>query len=123
MNTIQINAEIVVCAVEVIAEPGDRLVIWDGKCIGVHTGTGAIKAIRPTAPVQIFTDKMILEAIAPNVQMTTRQVADCLHVTRRDMTQRAAVGNAIRRLVNSKLVEAVPGDSRRTPAWRLVMLP
>ncbi len=123
MSEIQITAQIVTCAVEVIAEPGDRLVIWDGKCLGVYHQGDVIKSLLPIQKIKkhdvVITDRMIIDALGHG-PMTTMALADHLKVERGDMNGRANVGNAVRRLMTARLVEQVPGDSRRTPAWRLV---
>jgi hypothetical protein len=127
MRTEKIDAQILVCATEIIAEPGDELVVIDGIVIAARVKTPRATPVKSAPPVpkrsyqqrlEVPTDAEILTA-ALNRPMSSAQIADLLGISKDD-PRRHQTTNKVRRLYERKLLFEVPTERQRKFLYQTV---
>lgn len=116
MVKLTIDVDLVVCAAEVIAEAGDRLVVSKGVCLGVYTEDGVLgsKNLTPPERAQESFNNGSIISIMSHIPLSVRDICDCLNIPRGDVNVRAAIGRRVETLHKNGHVKMVPKPEGKT---------
>lgn len=114
MVKLTLDVDVVVCATEIIAEPGDRLMITNGMCLGRytdpaldHSAPGRPSRSQPSSENQEVNNGSII-GVLTGIPTTVMDICDALNIPRKDSKLRASIGSRIERLHRSGFVQMTP---------------
>ena len=118
-----IEADLIPCAVELIAFPGDKLICVGGTCVGVQTAQAKLPAATrpfrqrfPRDHTQLNYDN-ILKLLSTPDGLTTRELGNKLGL---DAKARGVLASWMTTQTKRAVLQIVPGhESERYPPYRL----
>lgn len=123
-NVVSLDADLIECLTDVSAKPGDMLLVFAGRCLGVYRGvTTATKAADKAAPAKERASRTWSPAdVTAALQcgpMSALQIGDHYNLPRSDRHPRARLGTAIRQARDAKMIVAVEDGRKVQRTWRL----
>ena len=123
MPKVEIDAETVVVACdEIIAERGDKLLLYRGQILGVYTQMPAsppFNGERKHKPHRAHhvNDELLLQKIKAHAPVTTTQLCNMMNA--HDSGERAAISHRLEYLTKMQKVRSVRRDGERIHTWEM----
>lgn len=115
MERVTMEVQVVTCAVDIIAERGQQLLVLGDTCIGVRTAEGAAAPPARTTNGRWPTDDELVRAVVQGGPVSSRKVGDRLGYAGDDKQHRSYVGYHLRKLAaEGRLVERGGEGTRYT---------